>query len=46
MLLTGEYLQPHAAAAESLRSMRQVNVAKFFCVTNPPSGLGEGCETG
>ena len=46
MLLTGEYLQPHAAAAEGLLSMRQVNVPKFFCVTNPPSGLGEGCEAG
>jgi hypothetical protein len=46
MLLTGEYLQPHAAAAEGLPSMRHVNVPKFFCVTNPPSGLGEGCEAG
>jgi len=45
MLLSGEY-QPHAAAAEGLLSMRQVNVPKFFCVTNLPSGLGEGCEAG
>ena len=46
ILLTGEYIQPHAAAAEGLLSMRQVNVPKFFCVTNLPSGLGEGCEAG